>query len=71
MEYLTVTFDPHNPREVLASGKMIGKTDTQLTVPADFYHLTLSGDGYKPPFWEGPVAGTLPTSPLVVIFTHA
>jgi hypothetical protein len=71
MEYLKVQFDPAQPRDVLANGNVIGQSDTELIVPADFYQITLSGDGYAPPFWNGQIAGTLVTNPLVIRFSRA
>ena len=71
MEYLKVSFDPKEPRDVLTNGNVIGQTDTELTLPADFYRITLSGAGYAPAFWEGQVAGTLVTQPLEIRFSHA
>jgi len=66
-----VSFDPQDPRDVLANGNVIGQTDTELTLPADFYRITLSGDGYVPPSWEGQIAGTLVTRPLEIRFSRA
>ena len=71
MEYLKVVFDPQEQRDVLANGNVIGQTDTVITLPADFYRLTLSGAGYTPAFWEGQVASTSIATPLQVRFTHA
>jgi len=71
MEYLKVLFDPKDPRDVQANGNVIGQTDTELTLPADFYRITLSGDGYTPASWEGQIAGTLVTQPLQIRFSHA
>ena len=71
MEYLKVSFDPADVRDVLANGSVIGQTDTELMLPANFYRITLSGAGYTPAFWEGQVTGTLPTQPLPIKFSHA
>jgi hypothetical protein len=32
MEYIRVTFDPNDIRGVIASGNVIGQTETELTV---------------------------------------
>ena len=71
MEYIIVRFDPHDPRDVLANGDVIGRTGIELMLPSDFYLITLSGDGYTPEQWEGPVSGTQPTTPLRIVFTRA
>ena len=71
MEYLKVVFDPNDLRDVLANGNVVGRTEAELTLPPDFYRITLSGAGYVPAFWEGQVTGTLVTQPLVIQFSHA
>jgi hypothetical protein len=68
MEYIKVTFDPRDIRDVLANGNRIGATEKVLMVPTNFYTITLSGEGYTPPSWKGLVDGTLPTAPLVIVF---
>jgi hypothetical protein len=71
MEYLFVQFDPADRRNLVANGNVIGQTDTEVTLPADFYRIFLSGSYYSPPVWEGPIAGTQPTAPMRIVFTHA
>ena len=69
MEYVRVHYDPHDIRDVLANGNVIGQTETELTLPPNFYVITLSGGGYAPPSWSGVVSGTLPGRPLRIQFT--
>jgi hypothetical protein len=64
MEYIYVHFDPHDIRDVLANGSVIGQTETELTLPSNYYVITLS-----PPSWSGVVAGTLPGNPQRIRFT--
>jgi hypothetical protein len=71
VEYIIVRFNPAAPRQVLANGDPVGQTDSELTIPPDFYRITLAGQGYEPPFWEGPVTGTGPAHPLQIVFSHA
>jgi hypothetical protein len=74
MEYAIVRLlpsDPHDEREVLASGAPLGRTAVELTLPADFYHITLSGAGYTPAFWEGPINGTDVHHPIEIVFHRA
>jgi len=71
MEFIKVTFDPKDIRDVLANGSTIGQTETVLTLPTNFYTVTLSGAGYSPPSWKGLVDGTLPDQPLVIAFQKA
>jgi hypothetical protein len=68
MEYIRVHYDLDDIREVLANGNVVGETETELTLPPNFYVITLSGSGYAPPSWSGVVAGTLPDRPLRIEF---
>jgi hypothetical protein len=68
MEYIFVHYDRHDIREVLANGNVIGQTEAELTLPPNFYVITLSGGEYAPPRWSGVVAGTLPDRPLRIQF---
>ena len=68
MEYICVTFDPNDIREVIASGNPIGPTETELAVQPNYYVVSLSGSGYSPPYWYGVVSGTAPGSPLTIPF---
>jgi hypothetical protein len=68
MEYIRVHYDLDDIREVLANGNVVGETETELTLPPNFYVITLSGSGYAPPSWSGVVAGTLPDTPLRIEF---
>lgn len=70
MEYLRVTFDPTDIRDVIANGNIIGKTEDLLMLPTNFYHLRLSGVGYKPPEQKANVNGTTPEHPIVIVFTR-
>ena len=47
MEYLRVTFDPTDIRDVIANGNIIGKTEDLLMLPTNFYHLRLIGSGLQ------------------------
>jgi hypothetical protein len=69
MEYIYVHFNPHDIRDVLANGSVIGQTETELTLPSNYYVITLSSNGYTPPSWSGVVAGTLPGNPQRIRFT--
>jgi hypothetical protein len=53
----------------LANGSVIGQTETELTLPSNYYVITLSSNGYTPPSWSGVVAGTLPGNPQRIRFT--
>jgi hypothetical protein len=68
MEYINIHFDPHDIRDVLANGDVVGQTETELTLPPNYYLITLSGNGYTPPSWSGVVAGTLPGNPQRIRF---
>jgi hypothetical protein len=70
MEYLRVHFDSHDIRWVLANGNIVGPTESELTLPSNFYEIRLSGDGYVPPSWSGVVSGTNPNNPLSIRFTR-
>lgn len=70
MEYIRVHYDLHDIRDVLVNGNVVGRTETELTLPSNFYVITLSGGGYAPPSWSGVVAGTLPGRPLRIQFNR-
>jgi RecB family endonuclease NucS len=70
MEFIRVTFDPADIRDVIANGDVIGPTETLLIVQPDFYVISLSGSGYAPSQWRGPVSGSLPDQPLTIRFTR-
>jgi len=69
MEYIRVHFDLRDIRDVLANGNVVGQTETELTLPPNFYRITLSGTGYSPASWSGVVSGTTPSQPLPIRFT--
>ena len=71
MEFIRVTFDPRDIREVIASGNPIGRTETELTVQPNYYVISLSGSGYAPSHWYGLVSGTTPGDPLIIPFNRA
>ena len=71
MEYIRVTFDPNDIHDVIANGNVIGQTETELALPANYYVISLSGSGYAPSFWYGVVSGTLPGNPLLIQFAKA
>ena len=50
--------DRGNGRDVIASGNVIGETETELAVQPNYYVISLSGSGYTPPYWYGVVSGT-------------
>ena len=70
MEHIRVRFDPRDIRWVTANGNIIGPTETELTLPSNFYVITLSGAGYSPPNWSGVVTGTVPSNPLRIRFAR-
>ena len=45
MEYIRVRFDPNDIRDVIASGNVIGQTETELAVQPNYYVISLSGSG--------------------------
>jgi hypothetical protein len=71
MEYIRVRFDRSDIRDVIASGNIIGETETELTVEPNYYVISLSGGGYAPPYWYGVVSGTTVGNPLDIVFTPA
>jgi hypothetical protein len=71
MEYIRVTFDPTDIREVIASGNPIGPTETELVVQPNYYVISLTGSDYAPPYWYGVVSGTAPGDPLIIPFSKA
>jgi hypothetical protein len=71
VEYICVTFDPKDIRDVIASGNAIGQTETELMVEPNYYVISLSGSGYSPPFWYGVVADTTVDRPLNIAFQAA
>jgi hypothetical protein len=70
VEYIRVRFVPNDIRDVIASGDVIGKTETELIVEPNYYVISLSGSGYTPSHWYGVVSGTTPGSPLEIGFTR-
>ncbi len=68
MESIRVEFDPNDIRDVIANGNIIGATETDLLVTANFYVIRISGDKYSPREWKGQVANTTPEHPLVITF---
>jgi hypothetical protein len=71
MEYIRVGFDPADRRDVVASGNVIGPTETKLAVEPNYYVISLSGSGYWPPYWYGLVSGTTVDNPLEIGFSRA
>ncbi len=69
MEFIRVHFDPRDIRWVIANGNIVGPTEAELTLPSNFYVITLSGVGYSPANWSGVVIGTVPRNPLRINFT--
>jgi hypothetical protein len=70
MEYIKVNFDPKDPRDVIANGNAVGRTDdVTIMLPLDFYQISLSGGGYTPASWSGNVANTTPGTPVPITFT--
>src|SRR5262245_60257662 len=68
MEYIGVHFYPRDIRWVIAYGNIIGTTETELTLPSNFYVITLSGVEYSPPNCSGVVTATVPSNPLRISF---
>jgi hypothetical protein len=71
MEYIRVTFDPNDVRDVIASGNVVGQTEAELIVETDYYVVSLSGSGYTPSHRYVLVTGTVPGNPLIIPFTKA
>jgi len=71
MEYIRVTFDPNDIRDVFASGNIVGQTETDLAVQPNYYVVSLSGTGYAPPYWYGVVSSTTLGNPLNISFSKA
>lgn len=70
MEYLIVTFDENDRRDVIANGDIIGQSDTTLMLAADYYEISLSGANFAPLLWRGLVSGTVATKPQRIAFTR-
>jgi hypothetical protein len=68
MEYIRVRFDPRDVRDVVANGNVVGRSESELILPANYYVISLSGAGYSPPYWHGLVSGTGPQAPLEIRF---
>jgi hypothetical protein len=71
MEYVVVTFDPNDIRDVIAGGNVVGETETELIVQPNYYVVSLSGSGYAPTQWYGLVSGTTAGRPLTIRFGKA
>jgi hypothetical protein len=71
VEYIWVRFDPSDIRDVIASGNVIGQSESELAVQPNYYVISLSGAGYAPSHWYGLVSGTTPGNPLVIRFLPA
>jgi hypothetical protein len=71
MEYIRVSFDPNDVRDVIANGNVVGQTETELILPSNYYVISLSGFGYSPSFWYGVVSGTLAGHPLPIQFSKS
>jgi hypothetical protein len=69
LEYIRVIFDPNDIRDVIASGNVIGRTETELAVQPNYYVISLSGSGYTPSHWYGVVSGTTVGKPLDIPFS--
>ncbi len=69
LEYIRVSFDPGDIRDVIASGNVVGPTETELAVQPNYYVISLSGSGYAPSYWYGVVSGTTPGRPLGIQFS--
>jgi hypothetical protein len=70
MEFILVHFDPNDIRDVIANASTIGETEKTLMLDSGFYEITLSGTGFTPDKWEGPIDATAPTDPLSIVFTR-
>jgi PEGA domain len=68
MEFLLIAFDSHDPRDVLVEDIPIGRTGRTLMVEPGTYTVTLSGNGYLPLSWRGPVFGTSVNRPKRIQF---
>jgi hypothetical protein len=68
MEYLIVTFDENDRRDVIANGDIIGQSETTLMLEADYYEISLSGIDFAPLLWKGIVSGTVASKPQRIAF---
>ena len=68
IEYIVVRFDLNDIRQVIANGLVAGKTEHICTIPGGQYKITISGEGFTPPKWEGLISGTEALKPLVIHF---
>ncbi|MGH7046858.1 MAG: hypothetical protein ACREE2_10795 [Stellaceae bacterium] len=68
MEYVRVSFVPGDIRDVIANGNVVGSTETELALPANYYVISLSGAGYSPSHRYVLVTGTSPAEPLPIRF---
>ena len=71
MEFIRVSFDPGDIRDVIASGEVIGETETELAVQPNYSVISLSGSGYAPAHWYGAVFGTTVGNPMRIRFVRA
>jgi hypothetical protein len=71
MEYLRVSFDPHDIRDVIAYGNIVGRTQNEQSLPLNYYVISLSGGGYASSHWYGLVSGTSLKQPLRLTFAKA
>jgi hypothetical protein len=69
MEYIRVRFDPNDIRDVIASGNVIGETETELAVQPNYYVIHCPAQHYTPPYWYGVISGTTVGHPLTITFT--
>jgi hypothetical protein len=70
MEYIRIYFNLKDIRDVIANGDVIGQTDTEITLPSNYYVISISGSGYSPPFWYGVVSNTSASNPLKIQFNR-
>lgn len=70
MEYIRVSFDSGDIRDVIASGEIVGQTETELAVQPNYYVISLSGSGYAPSHWYGAVFGTTVGNPMRIRFVR-
>ena len=69
MEYILVSFDPSDIRDVLANANVIGKTEKTLMLDTGYYEITLSGNGFAPDKWVGSISATSATDPFSIAFS--
>jgi hypothetical protein len=69
METIHIKFNARDKRQIIANGMVVGDTDMDILIPANYYQITLSGNRSQPLQWQGQVAQTTQQNPLIIVFT--